>query len=95
MTIGLIARLASFVSALMVALQNWAVVPYAAYIICAISTVATFEGHFLRWFRHEARANGLELRMVDTSQIAHSSRFVLMCILTNLISNAIKNTDEV
>lgn len=32
--------------------------------------------------------------MVQTSQIAHGSRFVLMRILTNLISNAIKNTDE-
>lgn len=75
MTIGLVARLASFVIVLMMALQNWAVVPYAAYIIGTISTVVTFEEHFFRWFRHEAhrRAWGYEWFKPAKSRMAPAS----------------------
>jgi signal transduction histidine kinase len=45
-------------------------------------------------FHDEALANGLDFRVVRTSHIANGSPFVIMRVLANLISNAIKNTDH-
>jgi magnesium-transporting ATPase (P-type) len=57
MTIGFIAGLASIVIILMTTLRNWAVLPYAAYILGATSMVTVYEGHFFHSFWRTSEQN--------------------------------------
>ena len=45
-------------------------------------------------FQEEAQAKGLSLKAIASSQPVYTSPLVLMRIVSNLVSNAIRNTDE-
>ena len=48
----------------------------------------------LAMFREEARQKGLNLKLVPSSAVVESQPVALMRIVSNLVSNAIKYTDE-